>query len=526
MSELKVKNAIISVSDKTGLEKLAKGLHAQGVRIFSTGGTSRVLTEAGVPVTKISDYTGFPEILDGRVKSLHPKIHGGILARKDDPEHLKQMEKNGIIPFDLVVINLYPFEEVIKKPGVTVEEAIENIDIGGPSMLRSSAKNYKYVCVVPDPGYYDQVLKELEDKGSISYATRAQLAMAVFDKTSYYDGLIGSYMHSEIVHRGVDVFPDSVSFYFKKKQDLRYGENPHQRAAFYTNPDIRVSGVAQAIKRQGKELSFNNILDIESAFEIVKEFDTPACSVIKHTNPCGAACSHSLFQSFKDAHACDPLSAFGSIIGCNRKVDGDTARAMLAAGFMECVIAPAFDESAMKAFSVKKNLRILQTGHFVKEHEVYDYDMKRVIGGVLIQSRDRQDVSGGEIVAATVKKVTEEQLDTLLFAWKIAKYVKSNAIVLAQPSDAGVKTVGIGAGQMSRVDAAFLAVSKAGDRASGAVLASDAFFPNPDAIELIAKHGITAVIQPGGSIRDDDVVAACDRAGIAMVYAGMRHFRH
>ncbi len=526
MSELKVKNAIISVSDKTGLQKLASGLHAQGIRIFSTGGTAHALTEVGIPVTKISDYTGFPEILDGRVKSLHPKIHGGILARKDDDKHLRQMEENGIIPFDLVVINLYPFEDVIKKPDITVEEAIENIDIGGPSMLRSSAKNYKYVCVVPDPSYYDQVLKELEDEGSISYFTRAQLALVVFEKTSYYDGLIGSYMHSEIVHSGSDVLPDSVRFYFKKKQDLRYGENPHQRAAFYTNPDIRVSGVAQAIKRQGKELSFNNILDIESAFEIVKEFDVPACSVIKHTNPCGAATSQFLIQAFNDAHACDPVSAFGSIIGCNRKVDGDTARAILDTGFVECVIAPAFDEAAMKVFSAKKNLRILQTGNFVKENEVYDYDMKRVVGGVLIQSRDTADISRGDLETATVKKATEVQLDALLFAWKIAKHVKSNAIVLAQPSDVGVKTVGIGAGQMSRVDAAFLAVSKAGDRARGAVLASDAFFPKSDAIELVAKHGITAVIQPGGSIRDDVVVAACNGAGIAMVYTGMRHFRH
>jgi len=526
MSELKVKNAIISVSDKTGLQKLAEGLHAQQIRIFSTGGTARALTGWGIPVTKISEYTGFPEILDGRVKSLHPKIHGGILARKDDDKHLEQMEENGIIPFDLVVINLYPFEEVIKKPGTSVEEAIENIDIGGPSMLRSAAKNYRYVCVVPEPRYYDSILKELEDYGSISLSTRAQLAMAVFERTSYYDGLIGSYIHSEIVHKGRDVFPDSVSFYFKKKQDLRYGENPHQKAAFYTNPDIRVSGVAQASQLQGKELSFNNILDIEAAFEIVKEFDMPACSIIKHTNPCGAAACSSLVQAFKNAHACDPISAFGSIVGCNRTVNADTAKAILDAGFVECIIAPGFDEVAMNVFSAKKNLRILQTGDIAKEKEVYDYDMKRIVGGVLIQSRDTEDVSEGKLDSVTLKKVTEEELDTLLFAWKIAKHVKSNAIVLAREADGGAKTVGIGAGQMSRVDATFMAVSKAGEMSEGAVLASDAFFPKPDAVELAAKHGIVAVIQPGGSMRDNDIVAACDRAGIAMVYTGMRHFRH
>ncbi len=526
MSELKVKNAIISVSDKTGLQKLAKGLHTRNIRIFSTGGTARALTEYGIPVTKISEYTGFPEILDGRVKSLHPKIHGGILARKDDVAHLKQMEENGIIPFDLVVINLYPFEEVIKNPDTTVEEAIENIDIGGPSMLRSSAKNYRYVCVVPEPRYYDPVLKEIEDKGSISLSTRAQLAMAVFEKTSYYDGIIGSYMHSEIVHKGTDVFPDSVSFYFKKKQDLRYGENPHQRAAFYTNPDIRVSGVAQASQLQGKGLSFNNILDIEAAFEIVKEFDVPACSIVKHTNPCGVAVASSLVHAFKNAHACDPISAFGSIVGCNKTVNTDTAEAILDAGFVECVIAPGFEEAAMRVFSEKKNLRILQAGGFAKEKEIYDYDMKRVVGGVLIQTRDTEEIGKGKLDSVTVKKATEEQIDTLLFAWKVAKHVKSNAIVLARKAEGGAKTVGIGAGQMSRVDAAFMAVSKAGERAGGAVLASDAFFPKEDTIELAAKHGITAVIQPGGSIRDDDIVAACNRAGIAMVYTGLRHFRH
>lgn len=518
---LKIKNAIISVSDKTGLEGFVKKLHEMGVGIFSTGGTAKVIESLGVPVIKIADYTGFPEILDGRVKSLHPKIHGGILARRDDAGHMKQLDESGITPFDMVVINLYPFEQVIRKKGSTIDEAIENIDIGGPSMLRSAAKNYRYVCVVPDPGFYGVVLKELDERGAVTLSTRERLAMAVFEKTAYYDSIISSYFHTAVVHRGEVLFPETISLFFEKREDLRYGENPHQGAAFYTNPGIRVSGVACARKLHGKELSFNNILDTESAFEIVKEFPEPACSIIKHTNPCGTAAASTLKQAFADALACDPVSAFGSIIGFNRTLDRSTAVELAGADFVECIIAPGYEEIALNILSEKKNLRILEAGS-ISEKEVYDYDMKRVIGGVLLQERDLKDITGDDLQTVTAKKASEEQLRSLLFAWKIVKHVKSNAIVLAR----GTKTVGIGAGQMSRVDSAFIALSKAGERAKGSVLASDAFFPREDAVRLAAEHGVTAIIQPGGSIRDKEVIEACNGAGIAMVFTGMRHFKH
>lgn len=519
--DIEVKNAIISVSDKTGLVEFAKELKAQGVVIYSTGGTAKTLENVGVSVERIADYTEFPEILDGRVKSLHPKIHGGILAKRDNENHMSQLVENSITGFDLVVINLYPFEKVIKQKGMSVEEAIENIDIGGPSMLRSAAKNYTFVCVVPDPTYYSKVLDELRKKGKVSLDTRKKLAMAVFDKTAYYDSLISSYFHQAIVDRGETKYPDTVSLYFRKKQELRYGENPHQSAAFYTNSEINVTGVSTAYQLHGKELSFNNILDIEAAAEIVKDFEQPACAVIKHTNPCGAAVADSLRQAFVDAWDGDPISAFGSIVGCNRIVDAETAEAVTAAGFVECVIAPQFDEEALRILIEKKNIRILETGK-MKRGEVYDYDMKRVVGGILIQERDRKDVEIPELKTVTKKQVTELQTRSLLFAWKIAKHVKSNAIVCAQ----GTKVVGVGAGQMSRVDAAFMALTKAAQRAHGSVLASDAFFPKQDAIELVAEHGVAAIIQPGGSIRDEDAITACNDAGIAMVFTGYRHFKH
>lgn len=518
---LKVENAIISVSDKMGLKPLAERLNHCGVHIYSTGGTARTIEELGVPVTKISDYTGFPEILDGRVKSLHPRIHGGILARRDNSGHVDQMKENGIVPFDLVVINLYPFEQVIKKEGVTVDEAIENIDIGGPSMLRSSAKNYQFVCVVPDPEYYEGVLNELEHEGGISLNTRQKLAMAVFERTAYYDSLIAGFFSAGVVGGEDKGFPSSIQFYFRKKQDLRYGENPAQSAAFYTNPDIQVPGVSHARKLHGKDLSFNNILDSESAFEIVKEFEEPACSIIKHTNPCGAASAATLEQAFREAYSCDPVSAFGSIIGCNREVDGSTAEGIAGADFVECVIAPGYSREALDMLMKKKNLRLLQTGA-INTDGAYDFDMKRIIGGVLVQERDLGDVGVDDLKVVTEKKVNDEQLRSLLFAWKIVKHVKSNAIVLAS----GSKTVGVGAGQMSRVDATFMAIHKAGESAQGSVLASDAFFPKDDAVRLAAEHGIQAIIQPGGSIRDEDAIKACNELGVAMVFTGQRHFKH
>ncbi len=519
--DIEVKNAIISVSDKTGLVEFARELKSLGVGIYSTGGTAKTLENVGVSVERIADYTGFPEILDGRVKSLHPKIHGGILAKRDNENHMSQLMENSIACFDLVVINLYPFEKVIKQTEVSIEEAIENIDIGGPSMLRSAAKNYPFVCVVPDPSYYSEVLDELREKGKVSLETRKKLAMSVFDKTAYYDSLISSYFHQAIVARREKTYPDTVSLYFRKKQDLRYGENPHQSAAFYTNPEIHVTGVATAHQLHGKELSFNNILDIEAATEIVKEFEQPACAVIKHTNPCGAAIAQSLRQAFVDAWDGDPISAFGSIVGCNRIVDTGTAEAVAAAGFVECVIAPQYDEGALRILKEKKNVRILETGK-IKRDEVYDYDMKRVVGGILVQERDRKEIGALELKTVTRKQVTDLQIRSLLFAWKIAKHVKSNAIVCAQ----GTKVVGVGAGQMSRVDATFMAMTKAAERTEGSVLASDAFFPKPDAVEMAAKHGVVAIIQPGGSVRDEDAIRACNDAGVAMVFTGHRHFTH
>jgi phosphoribosylaminoimidazolecarboxamide formyltransferase/IMP cyclohydrolase len=519
--DVQVRNAIISVSDKSGLEEFAKALHGFGVRIFSTGGTAKFIEGLGIPVIRISEYTGFPEILDGRVKSLHPKIHGGILARRDDEGHLRQMEENGISPFDLVVINLYPFEQVIRKERVAVEEAIENIDIGGPSMLRSSAKNYRFVCVVPNPRYYDEVTGELKERGGISLETRQRLASAVFEETAYYDSLITAYFYSGILQSGVATFPERIHFQFTKRQDLRYGENPAQEAAFYTSSHVRAAGVARSKKLHGKGLSFNNILDIEAAFEIVKEFHEPACSVIKHTNPCGAATAVSLSKAFEDALACDPVSAFGSVIGCNRVVDAQTGLKISQAEFVECVIAPGYDGESLNVLREKKNLRILETGT-IPPNEKYDFDMKRVIGGVLLQERDTKDFNSGDLKVVTEKQVSEAELVSLLFAWKIVKHVKSNAIVLAR----GTKTVGIGAGQMSRVDSTFMAIHKAGELTRGATLASDAFFPKDDGVRLAAEHGVTAIIQPGGSIRDDEAIRACNELGIAMIFTGVRHFKH
>lgn len=519
--DIKVKNVIISVSDKTGLVELAKSLDEMGAGVFSTGGTAKALENVGIPVIKISEYTGFDEILDGRVKSLHPKIHGGILAKRNNENHMVQLDEKGIVPFDMVVINLYPFEKMIRKDGVTVEDAIENIDIGGPSMLRSSAKNYRFVCVVPDPLFYTGIIEELQTTGVISFTTRKKLAMTVFERTAYYDSIISSYFHNAIVERGEERYPETISFYFRKNQELRYGENPHQSAAFYTNPENTVNGVSNAEKLHGKELSFNNILDLEAAFEIVKEFDKPACSVIKHTNPCGAAAAAKLSEAFLNAWAGDPVSAFGSIIGFNRVVDKKTAMEIINAGFVECVIAPGYEEEALGKLIEKKNIRLLETGK-IRRDAVYDYDMKRVAGGILIQERDVKTVEKNDLKVVTDKKVSDVEIESLLFGWKVVKNVKSNAIVLTQ----GTRVVGVGAGQMSRVDAVSIAISKAKDRAKGSFLASDAFFPKPDAIQLAAENGITAIIQPGGSIKDDEVIDACNRWGISMLFTGFRHFKH
>jgi len=517
--DLKVKNAIISVSDKRGLSEFARSLHESNVTIYSTGGTATAIQEAGVPVQLISDYTGFPEILDGRVKSLHPKIHGGILARRDSSEHMRQLETNGVTTFDLVVINLYPFEQTIKKEGIGIDDAVEKIDIGGPSMLRSAAKNFQWVCTACDPDQYEEILQELKEKGAISLETRRRMAVRVFEGTAYYDAIISGYLGT-VFAKGGEIFPDTINFYFKKRQDLRYGENPAQSACFYTDPEVKAKGVSTAKKLWGKELSFNNILDIEAAFEIVKGFDEPACSVIKHTNPCGTASAPSLKQAFCDAWASDPVSAFGSIIGFNKTVDRSTAQEVMGVGFIECVIAPRFDPDAFEVFKEKKNVRILETGDFSKD--LYDYDMKRVLGGVLVQERDLVSVGEDSLKLVTKKSADAELIRALLFSWKVVKWVKSNAIVLAS----GTKTVGIGAGQMSRVDATFMAIHKAGERSRGSVLASDAFFPKPDAVKLALDSGIVAIIQPGGSIKDQDSIDVCNEHGMPMYFTGVRHFRH
>jgi phosphoribosylaminoimidazolecarboxamide formyltransferase/IMP cyclohydrolase len=531
--DVKVKNAIISVSDKTGLLELARGLHELGVRLYSTGGTAKSIEESGIPVVKISDYTGFPEIMDGRVKSLHPKIHGGILARRDSESHMDQLRKSGIVEFDLVAINLYPFEKVMRKPGAGVEEVIENIDIGGPSMLRSSAKNYEFVCVLADPADYRGVLDELKSRGGVSLRTRKRCAMKAFERTSFYDGLIAGYFRSSVAaglpDGGEPKFPPTVSFHFEKKQDLRYGENPHQGGAFYEAFHAGLpaaAGVVSARQLRGKELSFNNILDIEAAIEIVKEFDGPACTVIKHTNPCGTAVASNLRQAFLDAWDGDPVSAFGGIVGLNRAVGVDTAEAISAAGFVECVVAPGFDGDALELLGRKQNVRILETGP-VGKNESYDFDMKRVVGGLILQERDLSDFGGEDSRLVTKRDASASERLALRFAWKVAKHVKSNAIVLAVPTGGNAaKTVGVGAGQMSRVDATFIAVSKAKERARGAVLASDAFFPKADAVELAVSGGVTALIQPGGSLGDEEAIRACDTAGAAMLFTGFRHFKH
>lgn len=525
----KVKRALISVSDKSGIEDFAKGLHALGIEILSTGGTAKLIKKIGIPVRSVSDYTGFPEMLDGRVKTLHPRIHAALLALRDNPGHMKQVDEQNIELIDMVVVNLYPFEKTLLKNGVSMEEAIENIDIGGPSMLRSAAKNFRSVAVISNPRRYDEILKELkENKCFLNDQTQMSLAGEVFELTSNYDKAICDYLKSQIQtictskcpDARVQRFPEVLELKFKKVQELRYGENPHQQAAFYK--DIGKTGLSLASVEQlhGKELSFNNIIDLSSALDIVREFAEPAAVVIKHTNPCGAAAGKSLSLAYRQALACDPLSAFGSIIGLNRVVDRNTAEDIFSAGFMECIIAPGYEEDALEILKEKKNLRLLRLPDFKDKRDGDDFKM--VIGAMLLQDKDTKDIAPSELKVVTRVKPNKQQTESLLFGWKITKHVRSNAIVLSQ----GKKTVGIGAGQMSRVDAVIIAARKAGVRADGSALASDAFFPQADGIEMAAACGAKAIIQPGGSIRDDQVIKAADKAGIAMVFTGMRHFKH
>lgn len=518
---LKVKRALISVSDKTGVLDLAKELQKLGVEILSTGGTAKLFRENNIPVIEVSEYTGFPEMLDGRVKTLHPKIHGGLLALRDNQEHMNTLKEHNIGLIDMVVVNLYPFEKTIQKPGVTIEEVIENIDIGGPSMLRSAAKNHRSVAVICNPARYGQVIEELKrNKGSLSQELMRELAIEVYGRTSQYDGVIHEYLSERLTSHQPPVtgFPKVMTLSFEKIQELRYGENPHQKAAFYKEKG-KSKGVINAKQLQGKELSFNNILDLNSAFELVKEFNNPAVVIVKHNNPCGVAEADTLEKAFLDAWKCDKLSAFGGIVALNKRLDAKTAKAVIKSGFLECVIAPGFDKGVPEMFKDKKNLRLLELSDL---GPVDDSDLKRVTGGLLLQDKDLALLDENNLKVVTKKKPTKAQMESLLFAWKVAKHVKSNAIVLCR----GTKTVGIGAGQMSRVDSVFISTKKAGKLALGSVLASDAFFPKEDAIELAAKYKIKAIIQPGGSIADEAIIKMADKHKIAMVTTGMRHFRH
>jgi phosphoribosylaminoimidazolecarboxamide formyltransferase/IMP cyclohydrolase len=518
----KIRRAIVSVSDKSGVVSFAKGLAQLGVEILSTGGTAKTLRENGISVKEISEYTGFPEMLDGRVKTLHPKVHGGLLGQRSKTEHVQKMKEHGILPIDLVAVNLYPFEATVAKENCPLEEAIENIDIGGPTMLRSAAKNYPDVTVVVDPSDYSTILSELKEKGEVSAETNFRLARKVFQHTARYDGAISNYLGQIEGRKKVHEFPETMTLQVRKAQELRYGENPHQRAAFYLDQLAGEPSVSNAVQLQGKELSFNNILDLDSAYETAKEYEEMAAVVIKHNNPCGAAISSkNLADAYRKARDCDPVSAFGGVVGFNRVVDKETAQEMVQI-FLEAVIAPGFDPEALEIFRTRKDLRILQTPPLTPSYDQGGFDLRRVVGGLLVQDRDLGRVPMNQWKVVTKRKPTEEEKRGMAFGWKVAKHVKSNAIVLVRED----RTVGIGAGQMSRVDSTRLAVMKARSSTKGTVLASDAMFPFRDGVDTGAEAGATAIIQPGGSIRDDEVIAAADEYNIAMVFTGMRHFRH
>jgi len=521
-----VERALISVFDKSGIVEFAKRLAALKIEILSTGGTAKLLREAGVSVRDVSDFTGWPEMLGGRVKTLHPKVHGGLLFRRRNAEDQKQAAEHGIAPIDLVVVNLYPFEATAAKAGLTAEELIENIDIGGPTMLRSAAKNFESVTVVTDPEDFERVAKELESAGDTTQATRLELARKVFATTSRYDGTITMELErlaaasGNISLEARPVLPQRVHIALRRQQELRYGENPHQAAALYVPAGRKPEGLAAAKQLQGKELSYNNFVDLEAARSLAAEFSKPAAVIIKHNNPCGTAEQGTLREAYLKALACDPLSAFGGVLAFNRMVDAATAEEV-AKLFVECIAAPGFDEKSKAIFAAKKNLRLLELppGGLEPEGEL---QLKRILGGMLVQQPDLGEVQESELRTVTKRAPTAEELHTMRFAWKVAKHVKSNAIVFAKDG----ATLGVGAGQMSRVDSVKLAVMKAQSPLAGSVVASDAFFPFPDGVEEAAKAGATAVIQPGGSVRDADVIGAADRLGLAMVFTGMRHFLH
>lgn len=522
-----IRRALLSVSDKTGIVDFARALAAQGVELLSTGGTAKLLAEQHIPVIEVSDYTGHPEIMDGRVKTLHPKVHGGILARRGQDEAV--MAANNIQAIDLVVVNLYPFADTVAKPGCTLADAVENIDIGGPTMVRAAAKNHADVTIVVNATDYDKVLAEMAaNNGATTHATRFSLAISAFEHTAQYDGMIANYFGTmlpayDTVDAAPSKFPRTFNSQFVKKQDLRYGENSHQQAAFYVEHNIQEASVASATQLQGKELSYNNIADTDAALECVKEFAEPACVIVKHANPCGVAIGDDILAAYNRAYQTDPTSAFGGIIAFNRELDAVTAEAIVSRQFVEVIIAPTATADAAAVIAKKPNVRLLVCGQWAAK--TTGFDIKRVNGGVLVQDRDQQMVSQDDVKVVSKRQPTADELRDLLFCWKVAKYVKSNAIVYAKDS----MTIGVGAGQMSRVYSAKIAGIKAADEnleVKGSVMASDAFFPFRDGIDAAAAAGIKAVIQPGGSMRDAEVIAAADEHGMTMVFTGVRHFRH
>jgi len=522
-----VERALVSVYDKSGLADFARQLVACGIEIVSTGGTARMLREAGISVRDISDLTGWPEMLGGRVKTLHPKVHGGILFRRGDMGDREQTSEHAIAPIDLVVVNLYPFEATAAKPDLTPGELIENIDIGGPAMVRSAAKNFESVAVVTDPADYATVAAEIAAHGEVSLAARLELARKAFALTARYDGKIATELERLSADNGSirigerPVLPARLHFALTRQHELRYGENPHQRAALYVPAGAGATGIAAARQLQGKELSYNNLVDLEAALQLAMEFQRPAAVIVKHNNPCGTAEQDTLEDAYIKALACDPISAYGGVMAFNRPLDG-AAAGEVAKLFVECIVAPGYESAALEKFAAKKNLRLLQLPAGVFSPSGTERELKRVSGGVLVQEQDRHELSESDLKIVTRRRPTHEEIDAMLFAWKVCKHVKSNAIVFARAG----QTVGVGAGQMSRVDSVKIAVMKAQLPLTGSVVASDAFFPFPDGVEEAGKAGATAVIQPGGSVRDPDVIAAADRMGIAMVFCGVRHFKH
>ena len=520
-----IKRALVSVSDKTGIVEFARLLQRHRVEILSTGGTAKLLASSGIDVIEVSDYTGFPEMLDGRVKTLHPRIHGGVLGRRDLESHVQTMRSHNIPPIDLVVVNLYPFEQTVARPDCTLEEAVENIDIGGPTLLRAAAKNHAAVTVVVDSADYDAVGAEMESQdGVVSDGLRFRLAVKVFEHTARYDGAIANYLGGIRAEGGRDQFGRTFNMQFHKTQDMRYGENPHQQAAFYVEHRPAEACVATARQLQGKELSFNNIADADAALECVKSFNEAACVIVKHANPCGVAVADNALDAYKHAYITDPTSAFGGIIAFNRPLDAATAQAILDRQFVEVIIAPQVLAEATAALAAKTNIRVLETGDWGAQRPV-GLDFKRVTGGLLVQDTDRGVITERDLKVVTKRAPTKQELHDLLFAWKVVKFVKSNAIVYCKDG----RTIGVGAGQMSRVYSARIASIKAQDaglEVRGSVMASDAFFPFRDGLDQASEVGVTAVIQPGGSMRDSEVIAAADEHGIAMVFTGMRHFRH